>query len=110
MLLNRHPLSTIRDDAEMVKEVSNLKEDASDLKPATTRRPAAGRARARPTPKLTIPVIDLSTDLDLSSRPTALNWWTEQKQAFSSATSYDAESDIDISQVAVCPPPGSVHS
>lgn len=51
---------------------------------------------------LKIPVIDLTTDLDLSKNQVVLHWWQKEKEAFNTATTYDEEAEIQVSQVAVC--------
>jgi hypothetical protein len=70
-------------------------------RPLNTAQHSAPRAK----PVLKIPVIDLTTDLDLSKNQVVLDWWQKEKEAFSTATVYDEEAEIQVSQVAVCPIP-----
>jgi hypothetical protein len=63
----------------------------------------AQHSAPRTKPVLKIPVIDLTTDLDLSKNQAVLDWWQKEKEAFQTATTYDEEAEIQVSQVAVCP-------
>jgi len=54
-------------------------------------------------PAFKIPVIDLTTDLDLCKNDLVAEWWQKEKEAFKTATIYDKEAEIQVSQVAVCP-------
>jgi hypothetical protein len=128
ILLNRHPLSNKRDHAAVTQAIEKVEEPPSSPVVETQTppaRPAAqvargrGRVRGRgifgrplntaqhsaprAKPVLKIPVIDLTTDLDLSKNQVVLDWWQKEKEAFSTATVYDEEAEIQVSQVAVCP-------
>jgi hypothetical protein len=63
---------------------------------------AASVPKSKTKPKLMIPVIDLATDLDLSKNPVVLEWWQKEKEAFRTATIYDEDAEMQVSQVAVC--------
>jgi hypothetical protein len=130
ILLNRHPLSNKRDHAAVTQAIEKVEEPPSSPVVETQTppaRPAAqvargrGRGRGRgifgrplntaqhsaprTKPVLKIPVIDLTTDLDLRKNQVVLDWWQKEKEAFSTATVYDEEAEIQVSQVAVCPIP-----
>jgi hypothetical protein len=49
-----------------------------------------------------LPVIDLTTDLDLSGNLVIQEWWKKEKEAFKDAAVYDEVAGIQVSQVAVC--------
>jgi hypothetical protein len=128
ILLNRHPLSNKRDHAAVTHAIEKVEEpppspvvgtQTPPVRPAAQVGRGRGRGRGRgifgrplntaqhsapkTKPVLKIPVIDLTTELDLSKNQVVLDWWQKEKEAFSTATVYDEEAEIQVSQVAVCP-------
>jgi len=67
-------------------------------RPIDTAQHSAPKAK----PAFKIPVIDLTTDLDLSKNDLVAEWWQKEKEAFKTATTYDKEAEIQVNQVAVC--------
>jgi hypothetical protein len=130
ILLNRHPLSNKRDHAAVLQVVEKTEElpsspvaEPQEAPARPTAQVARGRGRgrgrgifgrqgpniaqhsapkAKAKPTLKIPVIDLTTELDLSKNQEVLDWWQKEKDAFKTATVYDEEAEIQVSQVAVC--------
>jgi len=127
ILLNRHPLSNKRDHAAVTRAIEKVEDPPSspvvETQAPPIRSPAQaardhGRDRGRgifgrphntaqhsapkAKPAFKIPVVDLSTDLDLSKNDWVAEWWQKEKEAFKTATTYDEEAEIQVSQVAVC--------
>jgi hypothetical protein len=128
ILLNRHPLSNKRDHAAVMQAIEKVEQPPSSpvvetpvqpVRPTAQAARGRGRGRGRgifgrplntaqhsaprTKPVLKIPVIDLTTDLDLSKNQAVLDWRQKEKEAFQTATTYDEEAEIQVSQVAVCP-------
>jgi E3 ubiquitin-protein ligase SHPRH len=109
ILLNRHPLSTKRDDAGLLKELEyeetteKLGSTGSPAIPTTPQRPDV---RAAPKAgRLRQSIIDLTKDLDLSRSKIMSDWWQREKEAFKDATIHDPIADLHVNQVAVGPLP-----
>lgn len=106
ILLNRHSLSTERDDARLLEELED-REQSFKLDPtASPARTNGGRARLGPrrlkADKLKEAIIDLSVELDLSYSRVMSQWWQSEREAFKTATVHDPVADIHVNQVAVC--------
>lgn len=105
ILLNRHPLSTKRDDTRLLEELemaeASAKADAVDIPARATTARGTGGSAARIVDKLKQSTIDLSTDLDLSHSKVMSDWWKREKDAFKSATVHDPVADLNVNQVAV---------
>jgi len=127
ILLNRHPLSSKRDHAAVKQAIEKTEDPPSSpvvetqappVRPPAQAARVRGRDRGRAIfggphntaqhsapkakPAFKIPVIDLTTDLDLSKNELVSDWWQKEKEAFKTATTYDKEAEIQVSQVAVC--------
>lgn len=109
ILLNRHPLSTKRDDAGLLEELEHeettekLGSTGSQAVPTSPERPGV---RAAPkAERLRQSIIDLTKDLDLSRSKIMSDWWQREKEAFKDATIHDPIADLHVNQVAVCPLP-----
>jgi hypothetical protein len=113
ILSNRHPLSQKRARSEAIKaepssspRIDEMPHSSSPITPTARARKAGNASPAKrrissKSSKPKIPVIDLTTDLDLSGDRSTSEWWHNEREAFQAATVYDSVADIHVSQVAV---------